>query len=157
MMTTSEQRSVTHKNAKAEINPNAVPIVKWGKDHWSAVAYIETRCVEYGGVPNREHMRCDPKTHPGLTNSANISLPGPASPTRLKAYFKGKEIDKTQVIEAHDDWSCLEDAESLGLLINIGTGINPVFCLTELGRKVADQLRAHKAAGKNFADFEPQL
>lgn len=162
-MTVAEQRSVTKKDAKPEIDPNAVPIAKWGKDHWSTFAYIETRCVDNEGVPNREHMRCDPKTHPGLTNSANLSLPGPASPTRLKGYFVkrtqgiGHDIDPTQSLPGHDDWSCCDDAESAGLMINIGTGINPVFKLTDLGRQIADQLRLHKSNGGAFATFEPQL
>jgi hypothetical protein len=154
-MTVAEQRSVTNKNAKAEVNPDAVPMALWGKDHWSTFAYIETRCVDHEGVPNREHMRCTPKIHPGLTNSANQSF-STDYPTRLKGgIHEGKPLSVEK--KDHDDWSCLEDAESAGLLINIGTGINPVFRLTDLGRKVADQLRLHKSNGGRFATFEPQL
>lgn len=45
-----------------------VPVEKFGKDHWSTFAYIETRCVDYKGVPDRDHMRCDVDRHPGLVN-----------------------------------------------------------------------------------------
>lgn len=142
-------RTVTNANAVPELDqPGAVPMKDWGKDHWSTFAYIETRIVDYGGVPNREHMRCNAKIHPGLTNSANRMFSSDKEyPTRLKT---GQKQD-------HDDWSCLDDAESAGLLLNIGTGVNPVFKLTPLGQTVAAQLREFKAKGGQFRDFVPAI
>lgn len=163
-MKASEQISVTKADTKPELNqPGAVPMSEWGKDHWSTFAYLDSRIIDYGGVPDRDHMRCDPAVHPGLTNRANQSLPGPPHPTMLKGYFVkntngiGHSVDKSRSKAGHDDWSCLDDFESAGLMINIGTGVNPVVKMTPLGEKVADMLRSHKRRGGVFAFFEPQL
>lgn len=118
-----------------------VPIEKFGKDHWSTFAYIETRIVDYKGLPDRRHMRTHAKLHPMLGH-----LDGSAYPTRLK---------NGETLVEHDDWSCLDDCEEHGLLENIGTGVNRCYKLTESGKKVAAALRDHKAAQKNFADFTP--
>lgn len=59
----------------------AVTPATWGRDHWSTLAYIETRIVDHSGVPSREHMRCDPKRHPLLAHDG--SRGGSPSPTRL--------------------------------------------------------------------------
>jgi hypothetical protein len=124
-----------------------IPMEKWGKDHWSTLAYVECRCVDNKGVPNREHLRCDADIHPGLTNSANRSRPGVKYPTRLNNNSK---------VLAHDDWSCIKDMEREGLVEWNGTGINPVFKLTKKGHVVCAELRKHKADGGYFANFEPQ-
>lgn len=124
-----------------------IPMAEWGKDHWSTFAYIETRIVDYKGEANREHMRCDPRLHPAQANSAN-RLSDARHPTRLKG---------AAVVEDHDDWSCLEDAEREGLLRIEGTSAYPVIRLTERGLGVAAQLRAYKINGGVFSTFEPQL
>lgn len=120
-----------------------VPVELWGKDHWSTLMYIETRCVDHDGCPNRDHMRCDTALHPGLGGQHRPSH-GRVPPTRLN---NGREVLD------HDDWSCLEDAESAGFLEWTGTGIHPVFRLTPLGWKVTHALRQHRAAGKKLVDF----
>lgn len=125
-----------------------ISIDRWGKDHWSTLAYIETRIVDHRGVPNREQMRCDPDIHPQFSNSGNASFPDSRYPTRLN---DGSEI------AGHDDWSCLKDAEREGLLEWHGTGIHPLFTLTDLGRKVAAELREHKANGGQFRTFQPSM
>jgi len=124
----------------------AVPMSQWGRDHWSTLAYIECRCVDHKGIPNRAHMRTDIDLHPALADTRILvnMQPGKKYPTRLK-----DGIDK----EAHDDWSCAEDMEAAGLLKWEGTGLNPVFVLTKLGLKVSAALREHKAGGGNFASF----
>ena len=120
-----------------------IPISEWGKDHWSTFAYIETRIVDYRGEPDREQMRCDPKIHPHYANTANRSFPDSRYPTLLK----------TRGVWSHDDWSCLEDAVEAGLLIEKGTGLNPIYALTDYGKVVISKLREWKAAGNNFKDF----
>lgn len=124
-----------------------VPISKWGKDHWSTFAYIETRCVDHKGEPDKDHMRTDWDRHPGLVGERKIVLGGTQNkkyPTRLN---NGTEISD------HDDWDCAEDAEREGLLKDVGTGLYPRYELTKLGQNVAAALREHKAAGKSFGEF----
>lgn len=137
-----------------------VPIAKWGKDHWSTLAYIETRIVDHKGRLNVEHMRCNPRVHRAFSNRANIESGG-SYPTVL--------ADGT-TLERHDDWSCAEDAVALGLLTmedeeavardghydehgEFVSGRSPRFALTPRGMEVAALLRQHKAAGKSFATF----
>lgn len=125
-----------------------IPMSLWGKDHWSTLAYIETRIVDYKGQPDRSHMRCDPKRHPGLAGHVHAALSPSLGdknyPTRLK---DGKELHD------HDDWDCMEDAEAEGLLKWNGTGMYPVFVLTKKGRAICAALRRHKQDGGQFAEF----
>ena len=73
-----------------------VPMAQWGKDHWSTFAYIETRCVDFDGVPCRDHMRCDLDRHPSLRHRGTSEN---KYPTRLKG---GQER------QDHDDWDCID-------------------------------------------------
>jgi len=118
-----------------------IPLADFGRDHWSAFGYIETRIVDHGGVPQKNQLRCIHKRHPFFAHSG-----GDASryPTRLKG-------GRTQA--DHDDWDCLDDLEEAGLLENVGTGVNRVYRLTDLGREVAGRLRGHKGQGGSFSNF----
>lgn len=122
----------------------SIPTEKWGKDHWSCLAYIEGRIVDHKGVPNIENMRVDIDIHPQFDNRAARLQREKRYPTRLN---DGTEVEK------HDDWSCVDDMEAAGLLEWKGTGINPVFVLTDEGHRVAAALRKHKASGGQFKDF----
>lgn len=131
---------------------------RWGKDHWSTLAYVECRAVDDGGVLDNRRMRTNPRLHRTLVGVTFGQMQdGSAYPTRLK---DGE-------IEPHDDWSCLEDMAAYGLLNMYvrTTNDREVFgCdqakveLTEVGQIVAAELREHKASGGNFAGFEyPQM
>lgn len=138
-------------NRMLDRNRKAIPIEKWGKDHWSTFAYIETLTVDGGmmglAVPNNSRMRTNEKTHPHLVGSAfGPSMGGSKYPTRLK---EGE-------IKGHDDWDCLDDAVEAGLLTDEGSGLNRAFKLTKLGKKVANELRNFKSDGGSFKDFIPK-
>lgn len=132
-----------------EANPT-IPPAWFGKEHWSLLGYLETRCVDHriGRGPfasiDREHLRCDPARHPGLTNSANASRPDAKYKTRLAEWIE---------LPDHDDWDCLDDLETAGLVETGGTGINPSIKMTKLGSEVAGKLREHKANGGQFGEF----
>lgn len=66
-------------------------------------------------------------------------------------------LGKDGELADHDDWDCVDDMELVGLLENIGTGTNPVFKLTALGRLVATQLRQHKMDKGTFRTFVPRI
>lgn len=125
-----------------------IPVEMWGRDHWSTLAYIETRIVDYEGVPKPRHMRNT--CHHGIPVPAMGLDEGEEYPTRLK----GQGVRDFIKLYGHDDWSCCEDAVAEGLLIWNGTGINPVFELTELGRDACAKLRAFKSDGGMFHYFE---
>ncbi len=128
-----------------------IPMNLWGKDHWSTLAYLETRIVDHRGELNLNHMRSNPNKHPGHANilPTGTVVDGSPYPTRLN--------NNTEV-HFHDDWSCLDDAEELGLVENIGTGLNRVYKLTDLGWNIAGQLRRFMAEGTGKSkDFTPKV
>jgi hypothetical protein len=119
-----------------------IPITNFGKDHWSTFAYAETLAVDNNGIiiPYSMRMRTNHKTHKFLGNP----IDGSEYPTILR---------DGNVLKGHDDWDCLDDAVKLGLLKDVGTGLNRQFKLTEEGRHVANRLREHKSQGGTFKNF----
>lgn len=123
---------------------SGVGIEQFGRDHWSTFAYLETRIVDHGGIPDRAHMRCHVDRHPLLVGPAGD---GSVHPTRLRGAAR---------LAHHDDWDCCADLERAGLMINVGTALYPRYALTDRGVGVASRLRQHKASGGSFSDFVPQ-
>lgn len=113
-----------------------VPPELWARDHFTTVAYLQHTMRQDGWLrPSSEKMRQRPGTprrgmdsplSPGWSTSAGY-------PTRLKG---GVKLDPL----AHDDWSCLDDAEAIGILVSGGTGLHPAYKLTGEGRKVVGWL-----------------
>ncbi len=136
----------TYETGSAEVRCS---MTRWGKDHWSTFAYIETRTVDYKGILNNRHMRANPRLHREFAHIQD----GKDYPTIIKG---------GDVIENHDDWSCLEDMVANDLVrVWVKQVETRVFNnslarveLTETGRWVANQLREHKAAGGMYATFE---
>ncbi len=129
----------------------AISVKRFGKDHWSTFGYIETVCVDdKKGIGTIDHrrMRCNTKTHPLL---AHLPEWDTKYGTRLKGYFEYRDKHK-YILPEHDDWDCLDDLETAGLLEILST-INGLIILTDKGNKVAGRLRTHKAEGGCFADF----
>lgn len=125
------RKLAVEKMAEALKPGEPVPMVLWGKDHYSTFAYLETRTVDYKGTVDFRHMR----GQRGVVSKY---------PTRLEL---GVEL------AGHSDWDCLDDIEDAGLIVNAGSGINPLVQMTEKGCLVAAALRAHKAAGGHFGNF----
>ena len=128
-----------------------VPIEKWGRDHWSTFAYIETLCVEGSdaiGVPSLQKMQCNADRHPELATFGLLGTfnDGSAYAIRLA---DGEEIPGPD----YDDWDCVDDMEAEQLLVRVGTGVHPAYTLTDRGKMIAGQLRSHKASGGNWATF----
>ncbi|MCP6727382.1 MAG: hypothetical protein KJI69_05235 [Patescibacteria group bacterium] len=126
-----------------------VPMSKFGKDHWSLLAYCETRIVDYSGVLDMNHLR-GRAPHPTATTRKWEKEWG----TRLKGFFlDGDKRDETKQLTQHDDYDCLVDLKDAGLLEDIGTVISPYASLTTLGKSVCSSLRKHKGDGGYFATF----
>lgn len=122
-----------------------VTVDRFGSDHWSTLAYVEVVVVDHRGVPDLRRMRCDADRHPGLWGHAYV-VPDPRKkyPTRLRG---------GALLHDHDDHDCVDDLAAGGFVEVCGTGITPVYLLTDQGRAAAAALRAHKGAGGRFADF----
>jgi hypothetical protein len=114
----------------------------WGKDHWSTLAYAGVRAVDHKGVLETQRMRCDNDRHPAM--AVNREVLGKKYPTILKLGF---------LLEDHDDWDCLDDAEHEGLIEIKGTGLQPIVQFTEKGKKVLALLQSHKMNGGRYSSF----
>ena len=137
----------------------SIEMARWGRDHWSVFAYVEHLCVNgvggkpgYG-VPDLRRIQANLNRHSELTSADPIfGTPhdGAAYGIRLG---DGTELPGPD----YDEWDCLEDAEREGLIENVGTGIHPVFRMTDLGNEVAGLLRSHKANGGSLSTFKHDL
>lgn len=129
-----------------------VPPETWGKDHWSTFAYLETLTVDRKGVVQNAKMRCNNRLHREF-----------ATDRQLKMTKEYPTITKQGPIHKHDDWSCVEDMVYYGYITAETRQVSKAFndntqcrvALTPFGQKIAAELRQHKAAGGNFADFTP--
>lgn len=131
---------------KTPATRDPVPISSFGRDHWSTLCYVETRCVDHAGVIQKEHMRCDPRRHPGHAHRGSSGEFGGnrAYPTRLQG-----SVD----LPDHDDWDCIDDLEAACLIESAGAGLNPVFKMTGFGWDMVSLIRQFKAKGGSFSAF----
>jgi len=136
-----------------------IPVERWGKDHWSTLAFIEVLCVDYKGLLSDKHrrsLRCNPKTHPASGYWLGKPRWEKSYGTRLKGFYTDNGKPRPQLqLQSHDDWDCIEDMEAAGVLENNGSAINPMFKLTEQGLRYCAALRRFKANGGTFAKFDP--
>lgn len=136
---------------------------KFGKDHWSMLAYIETCCVDGRdgvGTLDKRRVRCNEHNHPlnkGIYNSDAAWKPSYS--TRLSGFFDFPERGDTDKavaagfqLQGHDDWDCLDDLDAAGYVEVISMS-NGFVRMTISGCKVAALLREHKANGGMFAGF----
>jgi hypothetical protein len=100
-----------------------VPMNRWGKDHWTTVAYAETRWVDHRGMLDHDQMRCDRQRHPALyaakrrTTAFGSDADGARHPTRLKTEIPGPDGRWGAVqLPGHDDYDCVNDAIRAGLI-----------------------------------------
>lgn len=136
------------------------PVSKFGKDHWSMLAYVETLCVDRKsgvGTIDPRKARCNEGSHPAKSFSP-VAWKQSFS-TRLLGYFYFQEradVDKAvgaglQIL-GHDDWDCLDDLESAGF-VEITSVANSFVRMTPDGLIASAKLREHKANGGMFAGF----
>lgn len=67
-----------------------VPVAAWGKDHWSTLAYVETRTVDHKGLLDHDHMRCSPGLHPMLHGVGRRKSHSAMPPTEYATRVKGQ-------------------------------------------------------------------
>ncbi len=104
-------------------NENPVPIARWGRDHWTTLAYVETRWVDHRGMLSHDQMRCDRQRHQMFYAAKRRPImlgtdaDGAKYPTRLKTETPGED-GRWGVVElpGHDDYDCLDDAIREGLI-----------------------------------------
>ena len=127
-----------------------IAIDKWGRDHLSTLLYIESVCVNGKGKP----VACRMRQTPGqpsrgwdLNGKYVVAPPSPdpqGYPTRL--------ADGTE-IWCHDDYDCAADMVEAGMLKWEGTGMSPIFALTDYGWYVCGKLREHRGKTNSSNGF----
>jgi hypothetical protein len=100
-----------------------VPMARWGKDHWTTLAYVETCWVDHKGMIEHDRMRCDRTRHPVFYSAKRrvtafgTDADGARFPTRLKTEQPGADGTwGTVELAGHDDYDCLADLISEGLV-----------------------------------------
>jgi hypothetical protein len=105
-------------------NENPVPVSRWGRDHWTTFAYVETRWVDHHGMLSHDQLRCDRQRHPVFYSAKRRVITvgtgladGAKYPTRLKTETPGEDGRwGTVELTGHDDYDCIDDAIREGLL-----------------------------------------
>lgn len=113
-----------------------IPMERFGKDHWSTFAYVETRAVDHKGTIEHDHMRCDADRHPLLAlagrRTAVVGF-GPTGTTKYPTRVRGGEVAD------HDDYDCLDDLVAAGLLtVTMPPVVDGAF-RTAHGRVIRDE------------------
>lgn len=128
-----------------------VPRELWGRDHWSTLAYIETKLVDGNGYrvqfdprmrQNRRHFRV-------LAGRKSEGIP--MSPEH------GTSLSDDTYLPWHDDWCCVQDMLKAGLFTGDPNKWDSGFelRLSEAGHKAIAAVRKHKAQGGSFATCGP--
>lgn len=138
-----------------------VEVDRFHKDHYSTLAFIETRCVDHDGRIDLRRMRCNGRRHRlciGEWRQKSSAMPGWND--RHSTVIRVDE--DTEMVEGHDDWDCVEDMIHAGWvevkrfephqtkLFHSSISLQ----LTEEGTEVINKLREHKRAGGSFSDFQ---
>lgn len=137
-----------------------VEVARFHKDHYSTLAYIETRGVDYDGRIDLRRMRCNGRRHRlciGQWRQQSSAMSGWND--RYSTVVRDGE--DTQMIEGHDDWDCVEDMIHAGWVKvdEFKPHQTKLFhstislSLMERGTRVVNSLREHKRAGGSFSDF----
>lgn len=123
----------------------SIPPDRFGRDHWSLLAYVETCCVD-APAGSIGKGRLDPRR---LRVRNRI---WPAWKAEWDTRLRGTENGPTIPLPDHDDMDCLLDLEAAGL-VDIVSNANLFVRLTDAGIAMAAKLREHKARGGQVAEF----
>jgi hypothetical protein len=138
------------------VTSKLVPAEKFGKDHASMLAYVETLTVDSVGIVidrfkvvavDKARLRCNPSRHP-----LHAVKPANRGGARDWQPSWGTQIIGGAVLPDYDDWDVLNDLEAVGL-VEVLSEANGYVVLTGDGINVAARLRAHKSSGKQFREF----
>lgn len=142
---------------------NHIPLHKWGKDHWSLLAYVESVSVECGGF----EVGYDARMRHNANNFAFMNMKNPEPKRQNRPTMQGPVMDEryatrlndgTIAPDAHDDWMCVVDMASAGLFTVSSEDVQPgaILSLSDKGFSLCSSLRKHKAQGGQFANFKPK-
>lgn len=117
----------------------------FGKAHFSLLIYVESRCVDHGGVLDIAHIRVNSTTHP-LFNGHEYS-----TRATWNEQF-GTLLNTGERLVDHDDIDCLDDLDNAGL-IEIISLVNGFMSMTDKGNELVSKIRSFKTNGGQLGDF----
>lgn len=126
-----------------------VPVEHFGKDHWSTLAFVETRCVDYKGVLDKDRMRCNLNRH--------AAFAGPVQRRSLIMDWQetwGTRLNDGSVLPEHDDWDCLIDLTKAGYIEIIDID-DATVKMTPTGLDVVQRLRIYRTGTGRYTGFQP--
>lgn len=123
-------------------------IEQFGEDHWSALVYVESRCVDHRGFLNLQSLRVN------ATRRPNCDTTQFGTPRGWQPEWGTRAKDGTIPDPQHDDLDCLDDMERAGLLESVAS-LSPRYQLTDKGFYLAAMVRKHKTKGGTYATFSP--
>lgn len=147
-----------------QANPSSldsyIPLDRWGKDHWSTLAYVEnvmTECKSFQvGADGR--MRSNRRNFRVMAQYC----PAPKRPTRTAPGIPMQDVHGTVLntgtqVPNHDDWCCVQDMAAEGLFTVGPEGVEPgeLLHFSDKGYALVHALRRHKAEGGSFSTFKP--
>lgn len=122
----------------------------WGKDHYSTLAYIETKLIESSGYSVRfdPHMR-QKRRHFRLLGDPsvwNLGVP-------MERQY-GTRLSDGTYLPWHDDWDCVADMWAAGLFLGPAADFDrgAKLQLSDVGHRAVAAIRKFKAQGGNFAE-----
>lgn len=126
-----------------------VPESKFGKDHWSLLAYVETRAVDHRGTIEHDHLRCHAQRHPEFFGAGTReAVAGAVDASRYATRLRGAIIDGTgrahygvEELADHDDYDCLNDLVAAGLIeVHMPGTDEEGYYLDGYGRRISPDL-----------------
>lgn len=140
------------------MNTEYIPMVLWGKDHWTTLTYMETVMVECGGF----QVGLDPRMRSHRVHYRvmyqKCRRPKRPSPQYAGVVMRPEHstiLNDGQQVPNHDDWCCIQDIAHEGLLTIPVDHIQPKIelHLSEKGQVIVAKLRQHLMAGGSFGNF----
>lgn len=92
---------------------NTLPPDLWWRDHWSTLAYVETRLVDKGAYS----VMFDPRMRQSRRNYR--VLPGNKSHGVPMDEKNGTRLSNNTYLPWHDDWCCVQGMVDAGLLAGV--------------------------------------
>ncbi len=133
-----------------------VPPELWGRDHWSTLAYIETKLVDGPyKVCFDPHMRQGRRHYRVLLGKPN-GRKTPANAMVMRPEYGSRLADGTY-LPWHDDWHCVQDMVKAGLFEDGVWDVGFKLKLTDLGSMVTAALRKLKSEGGSFSTCNGEL
>ena len=137
------------KPSKEHTKDGYVPVEKWGRDHWSTLAYFRSVEIDRAGFL----VKADPRMRMGRYHYRVLKAREPAIPMTPEY---GSRLNDDTFIPGHDDIHCISDFAEAGLLTCDDSGVEPgeTLHLSPKGVQLAEALLQHKASGGSFSTFK---